>query len=105
MKGCRAKLEKAGGKIGLNAMSISGMLFSFISLMPVFAIMKEMNPRGKIVCTAFFVGSTCVFGGHLSYVAAEAPEYMVSMIAGKLTAAVLGAMLALALERKNNGYK
>lgn len=100
MKGCKARLEKAGSKVGLNAASISGMLFSFISLLPVFAMMKDMNSKGKTVCTAFFVGSTCVFGGHLSYVAAEAPDFMVPMIVGKLVAAVLGALLALAVANK-----
>ena len=76
------------------------MLFSFIILVPAFALMKDMNPRGKRVCTAFFVGGTCVFGGHLSYAAAQEPDYLVPMIAGKLTAAVLGAALMLVLERK-----
>ena len=100
MRWCRDPLENAGKRIGLNAASISGMLFSFISLVPAFALMKDMNSRGKRVCTAFFVGGTCVFGGHLSYAAAQEPDYLVPMIAGKLTAAVLGAALMLVLERK-----
>ena len=99
MRGAGSHLERLGQKVGINGTAVSGMLFSFISLFPAFYMMKDMNPRGKVVCTAFFVGSTCAVGGHLSYAAAEEPDFIVAMLVGKMTAAVLGAVLALVLEK------
>lgn len=91
--------EYLGEKLSLNGASIAGMLFSCISVFPVFKIFHEMNDRGQIVCTAFFVSSIAVFAAHLGYTAGVAPQYLTAMIVAKLCSGFLGIVLALVFTR------
>lgn len=92
--------EALGRKLSLNGPSIGGLLFSCISILPVFNIFSEMNERGKIVATAFLVSSIAVFAAHLGFVADVAPHYLGAMITAKLSSALLAAVLALLLTRE-----
>ncbi len=94
--------ERLGEKLSLNGPSIAGMLFSCISVFPVFKIFPEMNERGQIVCTAFFVSSIAVFAAHLGYTAGVAPEYLTAMIVAKLCSGFLGVVLALFFTRNHS---
>ena len=100
MRWGRTGLTRIGEKIGLDAEAVSGMLFSCLSTVPAMSMLKDMNPTGKVACTAFLVSSTCVFGGQLSYAAAEAPDCLVPMIVGKLISAFLGMGLAIIFANK-----
>lgn len=93
--------EQFGEKLSLNGPSIAGILVSCISVFPVFKIFHEMNPRGQIVCTAFFVSSIAVFAAHLGYAAGVAPDYLVPMIVAKLCSGFLGILFALWLTRNH----
>lgn len=92
--------EKIGEKLSLNSTSIGGILFSCISVLPVFNVFPEMNPRGQVVSTAFFVSSIAVFAAHLGYVAGVAPQFLSAMIVAKLCSGFLGMILALFFTRK-----
>lgn len=94
--------EKVGNKIGLDATSMGALLFSLISVLPVFAIFKDMNERGKIVTTAFFINATAVFAAHLGYVTNIAPTLLGPMIIAKLSTGLMGLILALLFTRKNH---
>lgn len=96
----RKPFEKLGQALGLNAASIGGILFSCISVLPVFKLFEEMNPRGKVVSTAFFVSSIAVFAAHLGYAADVAPHLLPAMIVAKLSSGLLAILLALFMTRK-----
>jgi len=100
MRWGRTGLARIGMKFGLDAEAVSGMLFSCLSTVPAMSMLKDMKPVGKVACTAFLVSSTCVFGGQLSYAAAEAPDCLVPMIVGKLISAFLGMGLAVMFSNK-----
>ena len=91
--------EALGHKLSLNSVSIGGILFSFISILPVLKIYHEMNERGKVVSTAFFVSSIATFAAHLGFVVDVAPEFLLPMMIAKLSSALIAALLALFLTR------
>lgn len=93
--------EWLGRKLGLNAPSIGGILFSCISVLPVFKIFPQMNARGQIVTTAFFVSAIAVFAAHLGYTAGTAPEFLLPMIIAKLCSGFLAVLLALLFTHPN----
>lgn len=83
--------EEIGEKLGINSASVAGILGSLASNLLVFGTFKEMNPKGKVVCTAFGISGAFVFGGQFGFVSGVAqtcwerlsyqslqPEYLVS---------------------------
>ena len=94
--------EWVGRKLSINAPSIGGMLFSCISVLPVFKIFPEMNPRGQVLTTAFLVSSIAVFAAHLGYVVGVAPQFLIPMIVAKLCSGFLGVILALIFTKSEN---
>lgn len=95
----RKPFDAAGKTLGLDSASIAGMLFSCISVLPVFRIIKDMCPRGKVVCTAFLVSSIAVFAAHLGFTAGVMPGLLVPMMAAKLLSGCLAVVLALIFEK------
>lgn len=89
--------EALGHRLSLNAASIGGMLFSCISILPVFNIFSEMNERGKIVSTACLISTISVFSAHLGFVVDVAPQYLAPMMIAKLTSGCLSISLSLFL--------
>lgn len=92
-------MKKPFGVIGkilnLDSVSIAGMLFSCISVLPVFRMIKDMGPRGKVVVTAFLVSAISVFSAHLGFTVGAAPQILLPMMSAKLISAVIAATLAL----------
>lgn len=84
-----------GSKLGINGPSVASILFSCISVLPVFKIFPEMNVRGQIVTTAFFVNGIAIFAAHLGYAASANPTVLLPMIAAKMCSGVLAILLAL----------
>ncbi len=101
----RKPFEKLGEKIGLDAMSIGGIVFSCISVLPVFKMIKDMSERGKVVATSFLVSSIAVFSAHLGYTVDASPEILLPMILGKLCSASIAVVLALYMTRNTHMKK
>lgn len=88
-------LEKIGENLGINSVSVAGILGNLASNLLIFGTYKEMNPKGKVICTAFGVSGAFVFGGQLAFVSGIAPEMIGGFIISKLTAGVLSILLAV----------
>lgn len=88
-------LERLGGILGLDGVSVGGMMFSCISVLPVFRIMKDMCPKGKVVVTACMVNTIAVFAAHLGFTAQVQPDMLIPMMTAKLSAGVAAILLAL----------
>ena len=91
---------KAGACFGINRTSVLGMIAALANNIPTFAMVKDMDDRGKVLNFAFVVGGSFALGDHLAFCAASAPDLIVPLIAAKLAAAVSAVMLALFLTRK-----
>ena len=95
----RKPLMKAGGLLGINDTAAAGLIASLANSIATFGMVKDMNPRGKVVNIAFAVSAAFVFGDHLGYTAGAAPELLGAVIAGKLAGGLSAIAVALLLTR------
>ena len=56
-------LGKAGKRLGVNAAAAAGFLAAAANSIPMFASMKDMDEKGKLLNAAFAVGGAVVPGG------------------------------------------
>ncbi|WP_181350791.1 ethanolamine utilization protein EutH [Thalassobacillus sp. CUG 92003] len=85
---------RLGEKLGLNPTAMAGFIASLAHHIPMFATMRDMDPRGKVMNAAFAVSGAFTFGAHLAFVAGIEKEMMLAMTVGKLTAGLLAVGLA-----------
>lgn len=88
-------LAALGRLLGINEASVAGMIASLANNIPMFGLMKDMNPRGKVVNAAFAVSAAFVFGDHLGFTAGYAKEMIVPVIVGKLTGGITAVAVAV----------
>ena len=93
-------LMALGRVLGINDAAATGLLASLANVIPALGLLKDMNPRGKVVNIAFAVSAAFVFGDHLGFTAGFAPEMLLSVIAGKLAGGVSAVAVALWLTKK-----
>lgn len=93
-------LMALGRALGINDAAATGLLASLANVIPALGLLKDMNPRGKVVNIAFAVSAAFVFGDHLGFTAGFAPEMLLSVIAGKLAGGVSAVAVALWLTKK-----
>ena len=77
------------------------MVATLANNIPMFQLMKDMDPRGKVLNAAFAVSAAFVLGDHLGFTAGVERSMIAPMIAGKLTAGILAVVLAYFLFRKS----
>ncbi|MCQ4636191.1 ethanolamine utilization protein EutH [Anaerovorax odorimutans] len=98
-------LIKAGRLLGINRPAAAGFLVSLANSIPMFGMLKDMDPRGKVMNMAFAVSGAFVLGDHLGFTASYSPQMIVPLLAGKLTAGVTAAALACLLSRRQKSQK
>jgi len=96
----RRPLMAAGKLLGINDAAAAGLIASLANSIAAFGMVKDMNPRGKVVNIAFAVSAAFVFGDHLGFTAGFAPEMLGPMIIGKLVGGVSAVAVALLLTGK-----
>ena len=94
-------LTAAGRLLGINDAAAAGLIASLANSIAAFDLVKDMNPRGKVVNIAFAVSAAFVFGDHLGFAAGFAPEILPAMIAGKLAGGISAVLCARALTKKD----
>ena len=97
----RVPLTKLGKKLDINDAAAAGLIASLANSIATFGLVKEMNPRGKVINIAFAVSAAFVFGDHLGFTAGFAPEMLLSVIAGKLAGGISAVAVAMWLTRKD----
>lgn len=93
-----------GRKIHMDSVSMTGFLITCVSPLPTLALMKDMNPRGKLLNTAFMVSGASAVGAHLAFVNSVEPEMMGALLGSKLFGGILTAVLAyfICRNKENN---
>ena len=76
-----------------------GFMASLATSFTTYNMIKDMDRKGIILNSAFFVSGGFVLAGHMAFTLAYNPDYVLSVIAGKLTAGVLAVILALAMNK------
>lgn len=95
----RRPLTRAGAHIGINDMAMGGMLACLANNIPMLGVVKDMNPRGKVVAMAFSVPASFVVGDYLAYLSANLPQALPVMIVTKSLGGVFAIACALLLTR------
>ena len=96
----RKPLMACGKFLGINDTAAAGLIASLANSIAAFGMVKDMNPRGKVVNIAFAVSAAFVFGDHLGYTAGAAPELLGAVILGKLAGGISAVALSIWLTRK-----
>ena len=97
----RRPLARVGRSLGINDAAAAGLVASLANSIATFGLVKEMNPRGKVVNIAFAVSAAFVFGDHLGFTAGFAPEMLLPMIVGKLVGGISAVAVALWLTQND----
>ena len=82
-----------GRKLGLDSVSMTGFLITCVSPLPTLALMKDMNPKGKLWNVAFMVSGASAIGAHLAFVNSVEPKMTGALLGSKL----LGGLLTVGL--------
>lgn len=88
-------LMKLGKLLGMNEVAAAGMVATLANSIPMFQMMKDMDPRGKIINVAFAVSAAFVLGDHLGFTAGVAKEMIFPMMVGKLIGGVTAVLVAM----------
>ena len=87
-------LAKLGSKIGLNDTASAGIVATLANNIPTFQMLKDMNPKGKLLNIAFASCAAFMFGDHLGFVAGVNSSMIVPMIFAKLACGLSALFLA-----------
>ncbi|MCK6208482.1 ethanolamine utilization protein EutH [Bacillus infantis] len=93
-------LNKIGVLLGINDVSTAGIVATLAHNIPMLSLLKDMDPRGKVINVAFAVSGAFVFGSHLGFVAGVNKEIVFAMIVGKLAGGISAITLAVLVTRK-----
>src|SRR5690554_6715200 len=90
-------LLKMGGVLNVNPTAATGLIATLANNIPMFQVMKDMDSRGKILCSAFAVSAAFTFGDHLGFTAANKPDMIMAVIIGKLVGGITAVLFAMLL--------
>jgi len=93
-------LMKVGKVLKMNDTAAAGMIATLANAIPMFALMKNMDNRGKVINVAFAVSAAFTFGDHLGFTAANASSMIFPMIVGKLIGGVTAIFVAMLIAPK-----
>lgn len=92
-------LNAIGKKMGMDATSAAGIVFTLANSVPVYTMMKDMKKRGIIINTAWLVPATAALGDHLGFTAGVQPSMITPVVIGKLAAGVVAMILAYVMTK------
>lgn len=94
-------LKAVSGKIGVNEISVLGMVSCLVTSATTFGMMDKMDKKGTVLNSAFAVSGAFALGSHLAFTMAFDEGYVAAVIAGKLVAGVLALLLANVIYSKS----
>ena len=93
-------LNWLAARTGMNTYSVAGLMLGLVGILPVVAIIKDMDDRGKVVNGAYLVCGASVLAAHLGFTAGVAPEMVTPMLLSKIIGGYAGVAIALWATRK-----
>lgn len=89
-----------GSKIGMNEISVAGLLVGAVSVLPQMAMIKDMDQTGKVVNAAYIVCAASMFAAHIGFTLSTEPDLLGALIAAKMTGGIAAIVLAVILQKK-----
>ena len=93
-------LKWIGSKMGVEELSALSLLSTLVTNATAFGNMNEMDKRGMVINSAFACSAAFVFGSHLAFTTALAPELVGTVIVSKLVSGISAVVLALVITSK-----
>lgn len=87
-------LAKIGGLVGLSSDATTGLLAASANVLALFAMVKDLKAKDKVITIAFAVCCAFLFGDHLSFTANFQPSLIVPVLVGKLFAGICAIIFA-----------
>lgn len=93
-------LSALGKKMGLDDVSVVGLIATLANSIATIESADKMNRKGRVLNLAFAVSAAFVFGDHLAFTLSYNGKYIVPVIIGKLVAGVAAIVVASVLSEK-----
>lgn len=87
-------LSKVGETIGLGPVGTSGIVAAMANILAMFRLVKEMNPKEKVINISFAVCAAFLFGDHLAFTANFQPNLILIILLGKIAGGFTGIYFA-----------
>ena len=87
-------LDGLGNKMNMNGIAATGLLLTLANSVPMFASIKDMDRRGKVINIAFAVSASFAIGGNLAFTATKDADMIFPVVAGKLIGGITAIILA-----------
>lgn len=97
------KLSSIGKFMGINDISVLGIITSLASNVPMLGVYKDMDWKGKIINASFAVGGAFVVGGQLGFISGISKEMVAPFVVSKIVSGISGiavSYLIIKLEKK-----
>lgn len=90
-------LDFIGRRLGLSPAGSAGLLATIANILAMYALVRNMPPKDKVINIAFGVCAAFLLGDHLSFTANFQPSIILPVIVGKFAAGVLAIFFAYKL--------
>lgn len=93
-------LKAVGKRLHINETSAMGIISTLATNATTFDMMNNMDQKGVVINSAFAVSAAFTFAGHLAFTLAFNPDYIFSVITGKLISGILAIFVSLFVYKK-----
>lgn len=87
-------LAKAGGKIGLDEAGSASLIAGMANAIALFGLVKEMNPKSKVMALSFVVCAGYCIGDFLAFNMNFQPNMMIPVLIGQFGGGLIGLIIA-----------
>ena len=94
MKVLKGPLLRIGGLLKINDTATGGLLMTLANAIPMFDLVKDMGPKGKVMNFAFVVTAGYALGDHLGFTAGVDRQMIFPMVTGHLVAGITALVVA-----------
>lgn len=94
-------LKYLGKALKINDASVMGIISTLATNITTFNTMKDMDRKGVLINSAFAVSAAFAFADHLAFTLAFSPDYLLSVVAGKIISGVMAILVALLVYNKS----
>ncbi len=93
----RRPVQWISDRSSLNEHSVIAFLIATISSVPAYAMIKDMDWKGKLMNTAYMVSGSAALGAHLAFTTAVEPSMVPALVAAKFAGGIAAVFLSLLL--------
>lgn len=86
---------KLGNLMGINDVSVAGLIATTANSIPMYNMVKNMDNKGKVINFAFACCAAFALGDHLGFAAGVEPNMVMPMVVSKLVGGIIAIFVAL----------